>query len=82
VKPRRRFTVQIVLLALAVIVVVGLHLGLAGTAVAGSRWTGMATNLIVALILLKVVLIGVARHRIRRRRAAMTPTHRQQEADR
>jgi hypothetical protein len=63
---------QTVLLALAIIVIIGLHIGLAGTAVANSRWTGMATNLIIALVLLKILLIGLARLHIRRRRAAKT----------
>jgi hypothetical protein len=65
-----RFNLRTILLALAVILIIGLHVGLAGAAVASSRWTGMATNLIVALVLLKIVFIGLARLGIRRRRSA------------
>jgi hypothetical protein len=54
----------------AVILVIALHLGLAGTIAADSRWTGIATNLVLALVVLKVALL--ARVGIRRRRAAKT----------
>ncbi|GAA4568983.1 hypothetical protein GCM10023176_24540 [Micromonospora coerulea] len=75
-KPRRRFSrahLQTILLALAVVGVIGLHVGLAGAVVAQSPWTGVATNVLVALIVLKIALVAVARHGIRRRRATKTP---------
>lgn len=65
----RRHTVLIVV---AVALLVGLHLGLAGTAVADSSWLGLAANVAVALVVLKVVLFALARARIRRRRASGT----------
>ena len=79
VKPARRggllrANLQTPLLVLAVVLVIGLHIGLAGAAVADSRWTGMAGNVIVAVVLLKIVLIVLARLGIRRRRAAKTKT--------
>jgi hypothetical protein len=61
------------LLVLAVLLIIGLHIGLAGAAVADSRWTGIATDVMVALVLLKIVLVVRARMRIRRRRTAKTP---------
>lgn len=64
---------QIALLALAVLLIIGLHVGLAGAAVADSRWTGIATNGIIALVVLKIVFTVLARRRIHRRRAANTP---------
>nr|WSX75520.1 DUF2218 domain-containing protein [Streptomyces sp. NBC_00899] len=57
-----------VLIAVAVTVLLGLHLGLAGTVVADSSWTGMATDVAVALVALKVALFALARG-LRRRRA-------------
>jgi hypothetical protein len=76
-KPRRGFPrshLQTILLALAVVVVLGLHVGLAGTVVARSRWTGIAVNVLVALVVLKIALIVWARFATRRRRATKTPT--------
>ena len=69
-RPRSRL--QVVLLVLAVIVVVGVHIGLFGAAVSNWRWTGALVNLIAAMILIKIVLIVLARLGIRRRRAAKT----------
>jgi hypothetical protein len=71
----RRPTLQTVLLSLAVVLVIALHVGLAGTVVANSRWTGIASNLVVAAIAAKIVLLAWARYRIRRRKAANTPDH-------
>jgi hypothetical protein len=62
-----------ILLVVAVVMVIALHLGLAGTVVANSGWTGMATNVVLALVALKVVLIALVRLGIRRRRATKTP---------
>jgi len=62
--------VQTIAFALAVLLVVGLHIGLAGAAAAGSLWTGLATNVLVAAVLLKIVLIVLARRGLHRRRAA------------
>jgi membrane protein YdbS with pleckstrin-like domain len=58
-----------ILLVVAVLVVIALHLGLVGTIVANSRWTDMATNVVLALIALKVVLVAL----VRRRRTTKTP---------
>jgi hypothetical protein len=76
-KPRRGFPrshLQTILLALAVVLVLGLHVGLAGAVVARSRWTGIAVNVLVALVVLKIALIVWARFATRRRRATKTPT--------
>lgn len=68
-KSRRR-PVRTTLLVLAVLAVVGLHLGLAGTLATRSPWTGMATNVLLALVAVKVAVIGLARlHRGRSARA-------------
>jgi hypothetical protein len=69
-----RSHVQTILLALAVVLVIGLHIGLAGAVVAQSRWTGVAINVVVALVVLKIALIAWARFATRRRRATKTPT--------
>jgi hypothetical protein len=61
---------QVILLVVAVVLVVGLHLGLVGAIAADSTWTGVATNVVVVLIALKVALVILARVRIRRQRAA------------
>jgi hypothetical protein len=66
---------QTILLALAVVLAIGLHLGLAGAVVAQSRWTGVAINVLAALAVLKITLIAWARFATRRRRTAETPDH-------
>jgi len=68
----RRPTLQTVLLTLAVILVIGVHVGLAGTAIANAQWTAIASNLVVAAIVAKVAFIVWARYRIRRRKANNT----------
>lgn len=73
---RSRRYLQTALLVLAVLLIIGVHIGLAGTAVADSRWTGAATNVVLALVVLKIVLIVLS---VRRRRAAKTQTRREQE---
>ncbi|MEU7859275.1 DUF2218 domain-containing protein [Nonomuraea sp. NPDC049141] len=70
---RLRSNLQAILLAAAVVVIIGLHVGLAGTVVANSAWTGMAANVVVALVVLKVAFIALARFGFRRRKAAKTP---------
>ncbi|MEU4223192.1 DUF2218 domain-containing protein [Nonomuraea sp. NPDC026600] len=67
-----RANLQAILLAAAVVVIIGLHVGLAGTVVANSAWTGMAANVVVALVVLKVAFIALARFGLRRRKAAKT----------
>ncbi|PWR15457.1 hypothetical protein DKT69_10810 [Micromonospora sicca] len=76
-KPRGfpRSKLQAILLALAVVLVIGLHVGLAGAVVAESRWTGVAVNVVVALVVLKIALVALTRFGIRRRRATKTPDH-------
>jgi len=63
---RRR---QTLLLAAAAILAVVLHLGLAGTVLARSRWTGVAGDVLAALVVLKLAAIAWTRHTIRRRRS-------------
>ncbi|MEU6428517.1 DUF2218 domain-containing protein [Microbispora sp. NPDC046973] len=73
--PRRaisRSNLQTILVALAILLVIGLHVGVAGTVVAESRWTTAAVNIVVALIVLKIALITWARFRIRRREGVRT----------
>ncbi|MFD2768215.1 DUF2218 domain-containing protein [Micromonospora eburnea] len=68
-KPRRGFRrSQTILLALASAVVIGLHIGLAGTVLAESRWTGVAVNVAAALVVVKIALVVLARFGIRRGR--------------
>ena len=67
-----RAHLQMALLVLTVLLIIGLHVGLAGAAMTDSRWTGIATDVLVALVLLKIALIVRARLLIRRR-AAKTP---------
>jgi hypothetical protein len=77
-KPRRSFprsNLQTVVLALAVILVIGLHIGLAGTVLAESQWTGVAINVIAALVVLKIALAVGARFAFRHRRATKSPDH-------
>jgi hypothetical protein len=55
-------------LVLAVALLLAAHLGLAGTITAHSRWTGLATDAVAVLVVLKVAAIVVVRQRIRRSR--------------
>jgi len=64
---RRRPSLRTMILILAVVLVIGAHVGLAGTIVARSRWTGMASNLVVAAVVAKIGLIAWTRYRTRRR---------------
>jgi hypothetical protein len=61
---------QVIGLAAAAALAVALHLGLAGTILAESQWAGLATDVVLAIIALKVVLIVLARFGLRRRKAA------------
>jgi hypothetical protein len=63
---------QAILLALAVVLAIGLHVGLAGTVVARSRWTGIAVNVIAALVVVKIALVAWAHFGVRRSRATTT----------
>ncbi|MGY0002405.1 DUF2218 domain-containing protein [Micromonospora sp. I033] len=74
-RPFTRSRLQTAALALAVVLVVALHVGLAGSVVAQSRSTGLAANAVVALIALKIAMIAVARFKIRQRRATRRPDH-------
>lgn len=78
-KPRRGFSrsnLQTILVApLAMLLVISLHIGVAGTVVAESRWTAAAVNIVVALLVLKIALITWARFRIRRRKGVRTSGH-------
>lgn len=69
----RRSRLQILLLALGMVLVIAIHVGLAGRVVADFRWTGIASNVLAAAIVVKLALIAWARHRSRRRKAANTP---------
>lgn len=67
--PRRRLSrprLRTVLLALALVLVVGLHVGVAGTVIAESRWTAAAADVVIVLIVVKIALITWARFRKRR----------------
>ncbi|MCW3845268.1 DUF2218 domain-containing protein [Micromonospora yasonensis] len=64
---------QTILLAVAAVVVIGLHVGLAGAVLAQSRWTGMAVNVVVALVVVKVALVALARIGFRRHRTRNMP---------
>jgi hypothetical protein len=66
----RRPRLQTILIAAGVVIVIGAHIGLAGTVVAQSRWTGVAGNVLVAIIVLKIALIAGGRFAARRRRIA------------
>ena len=66
----RRRPVRVALLVLAVLAIVGLHLGLAGTLAARSPWTKTATNVLLALVAVKLAVIGLARLRLQRSRSA------------
>ncbi|MEU8274880.1 DUF2218 domain-containing protein [Microbispora bryophytorum] len=50
-----------------ILLVIGLHVGVAGTVVAESRWTAAAGDIVIVLIVVKIALITWARVRIRRR---------------
>jgi hypothetical protein len=76
-EPRRGFprpSRRTILLAVAVVLAIGLHVGLAGAIVARSRWTDIGVNVVAALVALKIALIVWTRVRIRRRRATTTAT--------
>lgn len=65
---------QAILLTLAVVLAVGLHIGLAGTVVAQSRWTDIAVNVVAALVVVKIALVAWAHFVVRRRRATTATT--------
>ena len=69
-----RPNLQTILLALAVVLVIAVHIGLAGTVVAQSRWTGLALNVVAALVVVKIALVVWVRVRSRSRRATNTRT--------
>ncbi|WP_084369476.1 DUF2218 domain-containing protein [Microbispora sp. ATCC PTA-5024] len=70
-----RSKLQSILLALAIVVVIALHVGLAGTVVAESLWTGAAVNIVLALIVMKIALFAWARIGTRRRRSIKRADH-------
>ncbi|WP_147942933.1 DUF2218 domain-containing protein [Microbispora sp. CSR-4] len=84
--PRRRISrprLRTVLLASALLLVIGLHVGLAGTVVAESRWTVAAADIVIVLVVVKIALIMWAR--LRKRRSpygSQTPEHDPASADR
>lgn len=63
----RRTSLSTILLVLVVILLIGLHVGLAGSIGAGSRLTGMVTNVVVGLVVLKIAVLVLVRFRMRRR---------------
>jgi hypothetical protein len=63
-----RGNITTVVLVLAAVLLVAVHLGLAGAIVAHSRWTGVAASVVAALVALKVAAIVVVRQRFRRRK--------------
>ncbi|GAA0401853.1 hypothetical protein GCM10009530_62160 [Microbispora corallina] len=70
-----RSKLQSVLLALAVVVVIALHVGVAGTVVAESLWTGAAVTIVLALVVMKIALVAWARIGLRRRRSIKRADH-------
>ncbi|MFI7282806.1 DUF2218 domain-containing protein [Micromonospora chersina] len=71
----RRPHLQSAVLAVAVVLVAAVHVGLAGSVLAESRWTGLAANVVVVLVAVKIALIAVTRFKIRQRRATKSPDH-------
>jgi hypothetical protein len=63
-----------VALTTAGVLVVAVHLGIGGAALAASAWTGWAANAVVAIVLLKLAFMGghvvLGRLVLRRGRAA------------
>lgn len=57
-KRRRRGWLSTIALAVGAALVVAVHLGVGGAALATSAWTGWAANIVLALILLKLVTIA------------------------
>jgi hypothetical protein len=70
---RVRADLKTIALAVAVLLVIALHLGPAGTILADSRWTGLATDAVLAIVVLKVAVIALVRLGIRRRKNIQTP---------
>jgi membrane protein YdbS with pleckstrin-like domain len=68
-RPGRTTIILVVAGALAV----AAHLGLGGTALAGSPWSGWAVAAMAAIVVLKVAVIGVSHFRLRHRMAAKKP---------
>ena len=64
-----------ILIVVAVALVIGMHLGLAGAIIADSKWTGLATDAVLAIVVLKAAFIALAHFGISRRRGAKTPTN-------
>ncbi|MFG3577730.1 DUF2218 domain-containing protein [Micromonospora chersina] len=71
----RRSHLQSAALAVAVVLVAAVHVGLAGSVLAESRWTGLAANVVAVVVAVKIALIAVARFKIRQRRAPKRPDH-------
>lgn len=71
----RRSHLQSAALAVAAVLVAAVHVGLAGSVLAESRWTGLAADVVVALVAVKIALIAVARFKIRQHRATKRPDH-------
>jgi hypothetical protein len=61
---------QMIALAVAGVLLVALHLGLAGTVLAATPWAGPATDVALALIALKaaLIIVGVRRRALKARR--------------
>jgi len=66
---KRRSTIGLAVLAGLAI---ALHLGLGGAALAGSRWTSLTTNIVLALVAVKVIAVAVVA--LRRRGGHRTRT--------
>jgi hypothetical protein len=64
-----RSNLQMIVHVVGGILVVALHLGLAGTLLSDAPWAGVATNVVLAVIALKVVLIVLGRLGFRHRKA-------------
>lgn len=76
---RRRRLIRTLLLAAAAALVIAVHLGLLGGALAASLWTRWAGNIVLAVIALKVITVSahllLGRFAIRRARGRKSPGH-------
>lgn len=56
-----------IVLIVAVALAVAVHLGLGGLLFANSQWTGAGADIVLAIVLVKVLVIGLSRFAIIRR---------------
>ncbi|MET8158290.1 DUF2218 domain-containing protein [Sphaerisporangium sp. NPDC005289] len=71
--PRVLMSIQGIIVAIAGVLVLVLHLGLAGTFLSTAPWAGLAINAVLVIVVVKVALIAVFRFRFRLRRRRRAP---------